>query len=425
MANTHQVTIGHLSFTSPSELNFSGSVTERVINIDGIIAHTNVSGANDTGLNLTEVKYIRDELISMAKYGIFYPFTYTGDTTLKGYVKVDSSNVNIQRYGGAGVSYSISMTYLGNPGEIRFESQFSGGILDNNHSVTSTDSQFFALPENAFSVHIPAVGTGTPPAVETRIASYDNGTVNINYFSGTNIRANNTEFEINPADYLKGAVKISTNGKVRNGLLTPNDNVDQTVIENGLVKMTLNNSNTQSRFTISLWDSDGFRSEKEFALSKGTSKTEWDGFRTVQIIKNYAECGTVRFTSHANTDGSGRLTFDVSLRRGSRYFSLIVHSYGTADEIRIQRTTTEASTAGTGYIRSTTNDSAGNFFILGSPTTHSTDTTEGGIYLTATQLKAFIGFCFNGTSASGQNTPDNMRDSYLDYLYEHVRTIKS
>ena len=420
MSNEHQVTIGHLSFTSPSNLNFTTDKTTRTFSLSGTIAHT-----SGNQLDLDEVKYIRDEMASMAKYGVFYPLTYTGDSSLKGYCKIESSSVDISRYGGAGVRYSISGEWLGNPGEIRFESQFSGALLDNDHSITSSTSQFFAVPEEAFSVHIPSVGTGTAPAVETRIASYGAGTANLKYFSGSAIRANNVEFECNPSDYLKGAVKISTNGKVRNGLLSPNDNVDQAVLENGLVKFELVNSNTQSRFTISLWDSDDWRSVKEFAVSKGTSQDEWLGWNTVQIIKNYAECATLRFTSQAENDGSGRLTFDVSLRRGSRYFSLIVHSYGNADEIRIQRTTTEASSSGTGYIVSSTNDSEGNFFILGSPNTFSEDLTEGGIYLTATQMKAFVGFCFDGTSAAGENTADNMRDSYFDYLYEHVRVIRS
>jgi len=420
MANTHQVTIGHLSFTSPSNLNFQTDPTTRNYNLSGTIAHTSANN-----LDLDEVKYIRDELSSMANYGIFYPLTYTGDSSLKGYCKIENASVDITRYGGAGVKYNISGTWLGNPGEIRFESQFSGALLDNDHSITSTTSQFFAIPEQAYSVHIPTVGTGTTPNVETRIASHGEGTINLNYFSGSNIRTDNVEFECNPIDYLKGAVKVSTNGKVRNGLLSPNDNVDQAVIENGLVKFELTNSNTESRFTISLWDSDDWRSVKEFAVSKGTSQTEWLGWNTVQIIKNYAECATLRFTSQANNDGSGRLTFDVSLRRGSRYFSLIVHSYGNADEIRIQRTTTEACSSGTGYIVSSTNDSEGNFFILGSPNTFSEDLTEGGIYLTATQMKAFIGFCFDGTSAAGENTADKMRDAYFDYLYEHVRVIRS
>lgn len=420
MANTHQVTIGHLSFTSPGNIVYSGTGNDRTYSITGTLAHT-----SSNKLDLTENLYIRDELMSMANYDHVYPFTYTGETTMKGYVKVESADITVDRFAGAGMKYSISLQWLGNPGEIRFESQFSGALLDNNHSVTSTDSQFFAAPVGAYSVHIPAVGTGTSPATETRTASYGDGTVDLTYFSGSNLRNNNIEFECNPADYLKGAVKVSTNGKVRNGLYSPNDNVDQTVIENGLVKMALTNSNTQSRFTISLWEDDAWRSEKEFKVAKGSSQTEWDGWKTVTIIKNYGECVTVRFTSQANTDGSGRLVFDVSLRRGSRFFSLVVSSYGTADEIHIERTTTEAATAGTGYIVSSTNDSEGNHFILGSPNTHSTNLTDGGIYLTATQMKAFIGYVYEGTSASGQNTADNVRDAYLDFVYEYVRTIRA
>ena len=420
MANTHQVTIGHLSFTSPGTLSYSGGGEGRTYNINGTLAHTSANN-----LDLNENLYIRDELLSMAAYDHVYPFTYTGETTMSGYVKVETADVNVERFAGAGMKYSISVQWLGNPGEVRFESQFSGALLDNNHSISTTDSQFFAPPNGAYSVHIPAVGTGTPPAVETRTGSHGSGTVDLKFFSGSNLRANNIEFECNPDDYLKGAVKISTNGKVRNGLYSPNTNVDQAVIENGLVKLELINSNTQSRFKTSLWDDDAFRSEKIYFLAKGSSKTEWDGFKTVKIIKNYPECGTVRFTSQANTDGSGRLVFDVSLRRGSRYFSLVVSSYGTADEIHIQRATAEAATAGTGYITATSNDSEGNKYILGSPTTHSTDTTNGGINLTATQMKAFVGYVYNGTSAAGQNTADNMRDAYLDFVYEYVRTIRA
>lgn len=420
MANEHQVTIGHLSFTSPGSLSYSGGPENRTIIIDGTLAHT-----TSNGLDVGQNKYIRDELISMSKYPIVYPFTYTGDTTVRGYVKIDTADITVDRFGGAGMKYNLALNYLGNPGEMRFESQFSGALLDNDHSITSSSSQFFAPPAGAYSVHIPDVGTGTAPAVEDRIASYGDSTVTLKYFSGSSIRPDNAEFECNPEDYLKGACKVSTNGKVRCGLLSTNDNVDQTVIENGLVKMEFTNSNTESRFTTYVWDSDDWRSSKEYKIAKGTSKTEWDGWNTVQIIKNYPECVTVRFTAQADTDGTGRLVFDVSLRRGSRYFSLIINSYGVADEIHIERTTTEASSAGTGYIVSSTNDSEGNFFILGSPNTFSTNLTDGGIYLTATQMKAFVGYCFDGTSAAGQNTADSMRDAYFDYIYEHVRSIKT
>ena len=40
MANLHQVTIGHLSFTSPSNLNFATDPTSRTFSLSGTIAHT-------------------------------------------------------------------------------------------------------------------------------------------------------------------------------------------------------------------------------------------------------------------------------------------------------------------------------------------------------------------------------------------------
>ena len=50
MANTHQVTIGHLSFTSPGQISYTGGGTERSYTISGVLAHTNSA----TGLNLDE-----------------------------------------------------------------------------------------------------------------------------------------------------------------------------------------------------------------------------------------------------------------------------------------------------------------------------------------------------------------------------------
>ena len=54
MANTHQVTIGHLSFTSPGSLSYSAGVDGRMYTIDGTLAHTNTNNGSDTGLNLSE-----------------------------------------------------------------------------------------------------------------------------------------------------------------------------------------------------------------------------------------------------------------------------------------------------------------------------------------------------------------------------------
>ena len=66
----------------------------------------------------------------MSNSDYFYPFSYTGDTTIKGYVKVESANIDVTRYGGTGFAYNVTLKWLGNPGEMRFESQFSGALIE-------------------------------------------------------------------------------------------------------------------------------------------------------------------------------------------------------------------------------------------------------------------------------------------------------
>jgi hypothetical protein len=40
-------------------------------------------------------------------------------------------------------------------------------------------------------------------------------------------------------------------------------------------------------------------------------------------------------------------------------------------------------------------------------------------------MKAFVGYVFNGSSATSYDTADSIRDQYLDNIYEVVRIVKS
>ena len=114
MANT--VTVGRLTFTSPGELSFSGSTNQpnNQINISGKLAVD----------DLDDAKSLRDELISMAKLDCPVAFTYTGDSTLKGYCYVESASIDISRYSIGGIDYNLDLLWLGKPGEVNLESHF-------------------------------------------------------------------------------------------------------------------------------------------------------------------------------------------------------------------------------------------------------------------------------------------------------------
>ena len=282
MANT--ITIGRLTFTSPASLSDSRSGSTHTMNINGVLAP-------DT---LAEAKYIRDELIACANGYYTVPFIWQGDTSVTGYVKVLGASVNTNRVMIGGYQYSIELEFLGNMGEVEFESQLSGGLIQNDHSITSTTSQFYAAPVDSYGHD-----HGSLPDTFARVG--EDGTTYIRYSSS--LKNHNAKYLCDPADYYKNACEVFTDdigdvNRLRCGLDSPNNSPSSTKIQNGLVQMTFVNNTAQSRFIIKSYDTDGYKSSTEFAVSRGASATEWQGWRSVQILKNDPEVCTVRLGSY-------------------------------------------------------------------------------------------------------------------------------
>lgn len=411
MANT--VTIGRLTFTSPGTLNDSRSGNDHVLNINGkFVTET-----------LAEVKYLRDELIACANGYYTVPFTWEGDSSVSGYVRVNSASVDTTRVRVGGYAYTIDMTFLGNMGEVEFESQLSGAFIQNDHSLTSSTTQFYAPPTNHYSHdHTGSLNNFT--------RSGEDGDIQVKY--GSTVRSYNAKYLVDPTDFYKNCCKIFTDdvsdvSRLRCGLESPNNSPSSTIIQNGLVKMTFTNDTDKSRFKIFTYDGNGYKSENTFAVSRGTSETEWQGWRSIQILKNTPEVATVRLTSyHDATTKDQRLTFDVTLRRGARHFSIVATQWSSA-QFNIKPTTAIGYDDQTSYAIESNDDADGNQVILGSPQNFDVDTTDGGIESTASTatLKAFIGFVYNGSSATSIDTATNIRDQYLDNVYETVRLVKS
>jgi|TARA_B100000902_G_scaffold47553_1_gene54775 hypothetical protein len=411
MANT--VTIGRLTFTSPGQLNDSRSGNEHILNLVGTFVTE----------TLDEVKYLRDELISCANGYYCVPFSWEGDSSLSGYVKVNSASVDTSRVRVGGYKYTIDLQWLGNMGETEFESQLSGALIQNDHSITSSTTQFYAPPTNHYSHD----HSSTP---NNFARTGEDGDIQVKY--GSSIRSYNAKYLVDPVDFYKNGCKIFTDdvsdtSRLRCGLESPNNSPASTIIQNGLVKMTFTNDTDKTRFKIFTYDGNGYKSENAFAVSRGVSETEWQGWRSIQILKNTPEVATVRLTSYYDaTTKDQRLTFDVTLRRGSRHFSIVASQWSSA-QFNIKPTSTIAYNDQTSYAIETNNDADGNQVIIGSPQNFDVDTTDGGIESTASTatLKAFIGFVYNGTSAASIDTASNIRDQYLDNVYETVRLVKS
>lgn len=410
MANT--VTIGRLTFTSPSGLTDQRSGISHDFDIQGKFAP-------DT---LAEIKYLRDELLACANGYYVVPFTWEGDNTVSGYVKLKSASVSTERVRVGGYDYAISMEWIGNMGEVEFESQLAGALLENDHSITSTTNQFYAPPTNHYSHD----HSGTPTNFE-RVG--EDGSIYAKF--GSSIRSYNAKYLVDPGDFYKNACEIYTNDidgteRIRCGLETPNFPTSAK-LQNGLVQMTFGTNAAQTRFTTKTYDGTGYKSPNTFAVSRGSSETEWQGWRSIQILKNTPEVATIRLTSYYDSSARDqRLTFDVTLRRGARHFSIVTTQWSSG-KINIKPTETIAFTDNTSYAVQTSNDVEGNQIIMGSPQNFDVDTTNGGISTTSNTatMKSFVGYVFDGTSATSYDTATSIRDQYLDNVYEVVRLVKS
>ncbi len=410
----HTVTIGRLSFTSPSTLNFSGGVGDpsNSISINGTLAVD----------DLDDAKSYRDELMSMSKMDIPVAFTYTGDSTLKGYCKVEGVSIDISRYSIGGIKYALDLLWIGKPGEVNLESHFSGALITNNHSISSTTNQFHSVPRQAYNYY----HTGT--LTNTTREFY--GGENLYIRTGGNLRNSNATWSCDPENYYEGAVEIKIKDyhdqlRLRAGKDSDNKPTDA-VIQNGLIKLTvLGDTTSQCRFTTSLYDpdTDGYTSENTWSISATGSATEWQSWQSIQILKNEPQIATIRLTTHYNaTTKDGRLVFDVTLKRGARHIEFVASQW-TSQQLNVKSVSSLAGTNGTGYVKQTSADGQGNKYIIGTPVTYTANTSNLGFAVTSGTIKGFIGAEL--ASASGKNTSDSIRDQYIDSIYETVRVVKS
>ena len=418
MANT--VTVGRMTFTSPRSINISSvqdgsrNSVDRTINMSG----TFVVDTVDAG------KRLRDELISMGNSNLVFPFTWTGDELIEGYCKLGSVSVDNERLATGLFKYSVILEVKGRTSEMIFESNMTGSLLTNSHSITSTTyAPMHALPVNAYNYyHAEAPVDGIRASSEGNVAIYYDD----------NLRSSAAQWIVNPADYYKGAARIVIDNTTMTGYLAKNYPTGVT-ISNGIIRLTSGNQNNESRFTIEFYDNGVWGSSREISFNTGSSKTEWNVWKTVQILRNEPQECVVRFTTYSDSNGDGRLVVDATIKRGAHHISLVANQGPTSDRaansrINLQVTSNhDTFTDDTGYMIEDTADSDGQKFIVGSPQGYTADVTDGEdlIYISNNQFKTFVGYVYNAGAPATIDTADAVRNQYLEGIYENVRLVRA
>jgi len=414
MANTF--TIGRLSFTSPRALAESSmpadgkNSLERNISINGTLVAD----------SLADAKNIRDELISLSNSNLIVPFTYEGDSTYGGYCQVDAADVNTQHLFGKGLfKYSLNLRIKGRAGETSFESNLTGSLLTNAHSYSSSNTYgpVHALPVNAYNY-----AHSQTPTTHSRATK--DGTVYL--FTDQNLRSSEANWQVAPENYYKGGCKVTINNYVKNGYLTQ-DNPNAVVIDNGLVQVTSGSVTNQSRLNLKFYDNGEFVSAREVSFSMGSSLTEWNNWNSVQILRNDAEEASIRLVTYSETAGDGRLTVDLTMRRGMHHVSFVATQSGTANRsatsrinVKLQDINT-VSTNSQGFTENSV-DSDGQKFFVKSPQGITASASDRTMHIASAQFKGILGYVYGSDAFNGE---DAIFEQYMESTYEQVRLVRS
>lgn len=418
MANT--ITIGRMTFTSPESIDFSSVVTgarnslDREVGLQGIFVADTVAAA----------KILRDELISMGNSSLILPFTYTGDDMFEGYAEITSVSVDSSGLATGVFEYNLDLVIKGRVSEMMFESNMSGALLTNSHSVTTgttTYAPWHAVPTGTYNYNHEKAPTDAVRASE-------NG--NVAFFYDPDLRDAAAQWVVNPADYYKGAAKIIINNTVMTGYLSKNNPTGLT-LSNGIIRLTSGSTSNQSRFTIQFYDNGSWVSDRTISITSGSSGTEWKLWQTAQILRNEPQECVVRFTTYSDTNGDGRLIVDATVKRGAHHIGINIAQGPTADRAAASRVNMDVVADGgtfgssTGYLKESSADSYGQKFIFGSPQGFTADTSNKLIHLTNASFKTFVGYEYNASNPASIDTSDAVRDQYLESMFENVRLVRA
>lgn len=332
-------------------------------------------------VTLDQLKQRVDDLIALR--GKFLPVTFTQKPELDGFYWVTDASGTYDKWmpDGVGVMpWTMTLERAGYESEMDIESRLSGPVTRANDHLATGERW-----------HAPAIGHklyhagSTVPTGLVRASSEGPITV----YRGLALDAN-PRWAVSPAGYLAGRVRLTDSlGRERVG-----DRASLVAtgweVHNGLVKFS-----HDTRLNLYSW-SNGSWTNKRWDIQYGTGSLLPMGTPDyVNVLRNDFEAVTLRLTKNLSP---GRLTVDITLRRGSRFIEVYVqHPFGTT--LRIALTNAEQGVSSAGYITASTDDAMGNRYVLGSSKSFAADTGTGAISKDSTPaLDAFIGV------AEGQDT---------------------
>lgn len=329
--------------------------------------------------------------------GKVMPVVFTDKTELSGFYTVSDASSTLMKYANGAITtmtWSVELEKLGTAQDVEFESRVP--TVPRSTELTGTTVSYWHAPPGGHTSYY--TGPTVPDTSVTREGS--SGTMLV--FTGIPADVP-PRWTVSAENYLNGASRVYLNGERFIGDATPQHTTWE--VHNSLVRV----APVGAGIAVSTWEGGAWRSVKDYVFTvSGATLTVVPEFT---IMRNDPEEVTVRL-SYAISPG--RVTVDLSLRRGSRFVTGVIKRHSSAT-LGVARTTAEAATAVTGGLRATSVDADGNRFVMGSTRTVTTVLDTASISkASSVQLDFFLGHEVDATPATG--------DAFADLLAQYRGT---
>lgn len=402
-----QIILGRVGFSGdvtvedPDDASRTIRGSDRVVTISGTIATS----------TLAEGVAIREELMALPEMSPV-PITWDVDSSIDGFYQIDDVSaqdliITDRPY----IRFNLNAIRLGTDADLAFRSVISSVLRTNDHGVDAAEAEPF---------HAPSAGHSAYSAVVASSVTRENEDASIVVYR--DISETRPIWSVPASGFLDGAARVVVNSYTRSGRTTLNDPLDW-ILTNGNCRVQPVASS--SRLSVEAYDPTSWEA-KEWALLKDAAELpQWEW---MSILRNDPEECIIRL--EASVTGGGKNTLDLSLRRGSRFVVgyLSLPSSGT---ILVKRSSNEAGTAITPTgatsavaVRATSDDGAGNRYVVGAALSHSDDLTAGGVSKSAAALGFFIGAEKDGSLAASGDQAADLCLQYLGLVAETVKALR-
>lgn len=359
------------------------------------------------------------------------PVIESGDDQLKGFYRVLGTHVDFP--GGAFAhnrfTWEMDLERIPDYAHPAIESTLIGGYRTNVFALSGAGHHY--VPSTVLNYHQSSDTLRTDWNI-TRTLADGNTLKSVQVSSISAAERRLAQFTLKPDDYYVGAARVevqygtSTYYRVIGRKIWSNLSAVNWRITNDLIRVTP--SATAGRIDVSVWDGAQWDAVKTFKFSTTYAASIIDRLTTFSIIRNTPEEVIVRLGMGDNITGTAaaieRLNLDISLRRGS----MMAECVWSADDSvlgTVGVNTVEAATAVTGGIRATSNDAAGNRYLILTPIAKTNDLVNGTI--TKTAAAAVWSFAFGlerGGSGATSTTyaVSTMQDDYYG-VWAETQTV--